>query len=509
MENLFYGIITVSICIIGYIIAFKQYANNKIILALIIIMACGLVLRIYTATDSYLHTWDERYHALVAKNLITNPLRPTLYENPILPYDFKNWTGNHIWVHKPPVPLWTIALSMSIFGTNEIALRLPSILLTTLGIWITFFIAKSLFNNRVGIIAAFLYSIHGLIIELTAGRVTTDHVDVFFMFFIQLSILLAIKYFQTKKNIYNVFCGISIGLAILSKWLPALIVLPIWLLLAFDSKNLSLKGLIINFLILCIIIASISLPWQFYIFNEFPQEARWESSYNVKHITEAVENHGQPFYYHFDRIRILYGELIYLPLIWLIYKTFKHLKNYRRLILSVWILIPFVFFSLAKTKMQAYTLFTAPAIFIMTALFWEYLYFYRKRFRFKGIITVILLLLIMLPIRYSIERIKPFEKRERNPQWTQELRELGRYLIDEKNTVIFNSEYPIETMFYTGCVAYSVTPDSLLLSEIKNKGYTIYIRNELDIENADMADKKNDIILTGYNTRYSKWKGVN
>lgn len=507
MENLFYGIFTILICIIGYILAFKQYGRNNIIIALILIMVCGLLLRIYTSSDLFLHTWDERYHALVAKNLISNPLYPTLYKNPILPYDFRNWSGNHIWVHKQPIPLWTMSISMSIFGVNEIALRLPSILMTTLGIGITFFIAKSLFNNRVGIIAAFLYSIHGLIIEVTAGRVATDHIDVFFLFFIQLSVLLAIKYFQSKKTFYNVLCGISIGLAILSKWLPALIVLPIWLLLALEFKNLSIKKIIYDFLILCFIIAFISLPWQFYIFKEFPQEALWERSFNLKHITKALENQGKPFYYHFNEVRILYGELIYLPLIWFFYKTLKNLKKYRRLILSLWILVPFIFFSIAKTKMQAYTLFTAPAIFIVTAIFWEYLYVYRKRFKFKGLIIAILFLLIVLPIRYSTERIKPFMKRERNPQWTQELRELSKHINNEEKTVIFNSEYPIETMFYAGCTAYSGIPDSLTLSNIDKKGYAIYIRKEIDTEYINNEKKESDLILTGHNTQYSKWRG--
>lgn len=505
MENLYFGIITISICFIGYFIAYKQYSNNHIITALILLMFCGLLLRFYTASDLFIHTWDERYHALVAKNIIGNPFHPTLYENPIMPFDYRNWTGNHIWVHKQPLPLWIMAISLSVFGNNEIAIRLPSILLSTLGIGITFYIAKFLFNNRVGIIAAFLFSIHGLIIEITAGRVPSDHVDVFFLFFIQLSVLLAIKYFQSKKPIYNVFCGVSIGLAILSKWLPALIVLPIWLLLAIDSKNFSFKKSILHFLLLCCIVLSISIPWQLYIFSEFPKEALWESSYNIKHITGDLEDHGRPFYYHFDKARMLYSELIYLPLIWLLYKSVKHLKNYRRLILSIWIFIPFIFFSIAETKMQAYTLFTAPAIFIATALFWEYLFVYRKRFKYKGLIVIILFLLIALPIRYSIERTKPFTIRERNPKWAKELKELSKLISDKENVVIFNCEHPIETMFYANCIAYTDIPDSLTLSNIEQKGYTVYIRKDFGNEFKNSIQHESDILLTDYNTQYKKW----
>jgi 4-amino-4-deoxy-L-arabinose transferase-like glycosyltransferase len=507
MANLIFGIITIAICIFGYFIAFKQLNKNNITLSLILIILCGFLLRIYASTDYYLHAWDERYHALVAKNMIEHPFQPTLYNKVLLPYDYKNWTNNHIWLHKQPIPLWTMALSMSVFGINEIALRIPSILLTTIGIWITFFIGNYLFNKRVGIIAAFLYSIHGLIIEVTAGRIATDHIDAFFLFFVQLSVLFAIKYFQGKKPIYNIFCGVSIGLAILSKWLPALIVLPIWLLLALDSNKLRSKEILINFLVLCFVIICVSIPWQLYIFSSFPQEAHWESSFNIKHITEILENHENPFYYHFDKLRMIFGELIYLPLIWFFYKTFKNLKNFKRLAITIWILIPFIFFSFAKTKMQAYTLFTAPAIFIVTGVFCHYLYRFRNRFRFKWIIIALLILLIALPVRYSIERIKPFSKRDTNPHWTKELRALNHETKIHEKIVIFNSEYPIETMFYNDCIAYSIIPDSSILSNIKNNGYKILIRRKLDIDYDHNDSETNNIILTGHNTAYSQWLG--
>ncbi len=85
------------------------------------LMLVSAVFCLFVASTNYLLPWDERYHALVAKNLIEHPLLPALYENPILPYDYKQWAGNHIWVHKQPVTLWGMALSIKLFGTNVIA----------------------------------------------------------------------------------------------------------------------------------------------------------------------------------------------------------------------------------------------------------------------------------------------------------------------------------------------------------------------------------------------------
>ena len=79
-------------------------------LALFLLITLGLTLRVFVSTDYFLHDWDERYHALVAKHLLEHPLVFTLYDTPVLPYDYQNWAGNHIWLHKPPMTLWCIAL---------------------------------------------------------------------------------------------------------------------------------------------------------------------------------------------------------------------------------------------------------------------------------------------------------------------------------------------------------------------------------------------------------------
>jgi len=337
MNNLPYSIPTIILCAIGYYFSWRLYSKDNFAIAIFLLIVCGLALRIYTSSDFFLHTWDERYHALVAKNLIHHPLTPTLYDNPILPYDYKNWTSNHIWVHKQPLPLWTMAASMWLFGVNEIALRLPSIILTTIGIWLSFFIGSYFFNKKVGYLTAFFFSINGLIIELTGGRVATDHIDIFFLFFIELAIVFSILFSLKQKTVFNVLAGVSMGAAILSKWLPAIIVVPIWLLIVADSGKFTTKGILKQFIILLTACILIFLPWQLYIYKVFPFEATWEASFNFKHITEVLEERTGPFYYFIDRIRINYGELIYLPLLWFLWRTFQNIRDKKRLAISIWV----------------------------------------------------------------------------------------------------------------------------------------------------------------------------
>ena len=344
MNNLFFGILTITFCAIGYFFSWKYQAKDNFKIAVLLLLLCGFALRLFTSTDFFLHVWDERYHALVAKNLIGHPMTPTLYNDSFLPHDVKSWTAGYVWLHKQPLPLWSMAFSMWVFGTNEIALRLPSILLSTIGIGLTFLIGSYFFNKKIGYLAAFFYSINGLIIELTAGRVATDHIDIFFLFFIELAILFTILFSLKRKTIYNVMTGICIGAAILSKWLPALIVLPIWLLIVIDSGNFKTRSIILQSIILLFTMMAIFLPWQIYTFKVFPVEANFEASFNIKHITEVLEGQTGPCYYYLDKIRINYGELIYLPLLWFLWKTMKDKKNYKRIAISIWFLIPFFFF---------------------------------------------------------------------------------------------------------------------------------------------------------------------
>lgn len=476
MSNLLFGILTFLLCGLGYYFSWRYWAKDNYKIAVLLLIVCGLALRIYTSTEFFLHTWDERYHALVAKNMLEHPLMPTLYDNPILPYDYKSWTTNHVWVHKQPLPLWTMAGSMWLFGVNEIGLRLPSILLTTIGIWLTFYIGYYLINKKVGYLAAFFYSINGLIIEMTGGRVATDHFDIFFLFFVQLSIFFSIVFAQKKKPIYNILTGISLGAAILSKWMPALVVLPIWILIVIDSGNFKSREIVFHFVVLITTCILIFLPWQLYIFSAFPLEAEWEATFNFKHITEVLDEQGGRFYYFADKIRINYNDMIYLPLVWFLWKTAKNLTQFKYLLITIWFLIPFLFFSLVKTKMQAYILFISPALFLMTAAFWVMLSEYKINSKPKWFYNLILILLIAFPIRYAIERIKPFETSERNLPWVTDLKKLNEKQI--ANGVLLNYNRPIEAMFYTGFTVYPNIPDSAVIIDLIEKKYQVCINDD-------------------------------
>lgn len=229
-------------------------ASNKHILPAIILL--GLIVRCYTASDHFLHEWDEKFHALVAKNIVDSPLKPSLYKNPVLPYNPDNWIENHIWLEKGPVPLFLMAASLKVFGINEYALRLPSLLLSLLAVYLTYLIGKHLFNERIALLAAFFHSINGLIIEVAAGRVSSDHVETVSVFLFELILYFIIKNlvkhdkdktFSARAYLYQVLIGTFAGLAFLTKWTPVLMIFPVWLIMELVTASKPKKQIFLHF----------------------------------------------------------------------------------------------------------------------------------------------------------------------------------------------------------------------------------------------------------------------
>ena len=475
MGNLVYGILTLIITISGFFVAWIMFRQGKFKITLLIILFCGFILRLYVSSDHYLHDWDERYHALVAKNLIQHPLKPTLYDKPILSYDYKRWTDNYIWLEKPPVPLWFIALSIYTFGNNEFAVRFPSLIFSILAIYMTYLLGCYLFNRKTGLLAAFFHSIQGLLIEVAGGRLSSDHVETCFIFFIELAILFCVlSILKKNKHHLSFLIGVFTGLAMLSKWFPALIVFPVWITGAVLSKKYSFRECISHFILIffgCFLIAA---PWFIYILNEYPNEAKYVIHKFLYAYSGSIEGHNAPFWYYINYVEIIYGELVYIPLIFAIYYMFKNDKEWALKMLTIWWIVPVIIFSFGETKRHTYLLLASPAFFIISSWYWFYLQSAILNNKINWVKYIILFLLIILPIRFTIERLHPFEIIETNPKWAKDLRHLNQQ-ITEKKVILFNSERPIETMFYTNFTAYSSVPDTMEINNLLSQGYAIYI----------------------------------
>lgn len=160
---------------------------------------------------------------------------------------------------------------------------------------------------------------------MASGRAGSDHIDTLFFFLIELAVFVSISSSCFKVKYRYFWIGVILGLAILTKWLTALIILPVWFIFIYELQILPLKKIFFRGFLIVFIAAIVVIPWHIYIHKNFPLEANWEQAYNTFHITTALEGHTGNFLFYFNKLRIMQGELIFIPILWFLFKTLKNL----------------------------------------------------------------------------------------------------------------------------------------------------------------------------------------
>ncbi len=488
-------ILLLIIATVCFLFSLFFQTKNKSNLSIIFLVLAGISIFSFSALlDPFLNLWDERFHALVAKNLMHHPLMPTLYDNPIVNMDYDRWDRYYIWLHKQPLFLWQIALSFKLFGVSEFSLRLPDIVLGAILIFITYRSGKLLVNQRVGYISGILLISTIYILELISGRQELEHNDFSFLVYVSLSIWSFIEYHYSKKKIWIYLIGLFSGMAILCKWLVGLLVYLGWFILRMMQKKIKLsenKDVLISLLVTIFV----SLPWQILTFIWYPQEAINAYKFNAIHFLTPLEGHSGSFWYHFEIFDTIYGRVasfLIIPAFIILYKRVKDKKLFASLLSMVFIV--YLFFSLAATKMPSFTIIVAIVIFIALASLFDAIIDYINTFiqkKYVKHIIFILVIFIIVLLRFNIEYLQAKHTLwKKNNVYTRMLlhnKKVFKSLKLPPNTVLFNvkGRHYIEAMFYTGLPAYNFIPTYDQYQDLKNKkiNIAIFIKENMKIPN--------------------------
>lgn len=274
--------------------------KNKQILGDICIFLAMTLLTIFFRGQNIGHSGignlDEACHALVAKNFLKNPIVPTLIETSGLPgVPYLSWADTYIWLHKPPMAMWQSAFSFLFFGVNTFAMRLPSLILGSLAVGLTYLIGRELFDRHAALIASLVQMVSPMIMLLTQGYLFSDAVDISLLFWTELSILFLIRAIKTGSWGCTVFCGITQGIAYLSKSYLALLVTGLAVVaLCAPACGMAIKDEVRirwqHFAILTAIALLIGGSWTLWIATQFPEEFQREHGQIFSHFTMNIED---------------------------------------------------------------------------------------------------------------------------------------------------------------------------------------------------------------------------
>jgi hypothetical protein len=440
---------------------------------LLLIVAAALLIRVDPARQWSLHRWDEQLHAVVATNLIDHPLRPTLYEHPVLPPDPRNWHEGHVWLHKPPLTMWLMAASMASFGIDAFAMRLPSILLSTLGVVMVYVAGRKLFSERVGLLAAAFQAGNGLLVNLASGRRVCDHVDTVLIACVQAGVTVLLVGGTGRRRWTYVLAGLAMGAGLLAKSAPALLIAVVAVSTSREIRPLRERVSHLGLLSLTAVL--VAAPWTIYSRLRFPAESAAGIDVIIQHMTTVMDGAGGPWWVYVKLMPRYFGELIYLPVAWFVWRFRQHAWREHRALL-VWLVTPYLVFSIMPTKLPGFVAIGAPTLFIIQAAFWFHL---RDRVREltglrRSATIVLLLLLAVLPARELLEVTGPFERRDRQPASSRQFMSLDRDL-GTADAVIFNVPRALEAMFYSRHTAYDRMPRPAEVDELRRRAIPLVI----------------------------------
>lgn len=445
--------------------------------ALAAALAVGLLLRGYAGTRAYLNPWDERYHALVARNLVQEPLRPTLYRDPVLPYDYRDWQANHVWLHKPPLALWLMAGSIALLGNTELGARAPSIVFSLAGILLTYAIGRRVTSRDAAALAALLHAINPLLIRLAVGQTSVDHVDALLVVLVQVGVWLALRWIDRPTLARLSAVAVVCGLALMTKWLPGLLAAPVMVVLG--SRRPGWLRSAAAAAAVCGGAWLMAQPWEQFAARAYPQEHAHERAYNWRHLWEPLEGHQRSSLFQLVELHRNCGELVLLPMAWLLYVTLRRWRAQRAALLAWW-LLPLLLFSLVATQRSNYMAIAIPALCLTAAQCWTWIRRTAALRKLRGFRLALLVLLLAAPIKDAATFVNLTRVHARRAVWAEELK---AQLVDihGPRAVLFGTDWPIEAMYYGDVTAYAGIPDGATAAALVQRGYRVYVIDSAEL----------------------------
>lgn len=280
---------------------------------------------------------------------------------------------------KPPLSTWLSALSMSWFGFNEFAVRLPSLALSLLTLYLVGLLAKIRSGSSVVALSSVLFLAGSLYFYLNAGAVMTDAALVFCTTLSMVSFWLV---WVTRLKIWVYILFTALGLGLLAKGPAAFLlsVVPslIWLLMHRQIKQF---GLAIPWFKGSLLTLAIALPW--YALAEYRSPGFLNYFIIGEHFNRFYVPSWPGNQYGYSHAKP-YGTIWIYALMglfpWSLIAAnwlFSHRKNLRFLVkqedqgwlsyLLLWAYIPLIFFSFSRNIIYTYCFSSLPAFALLFA----------------------------------------------------------------------------------------------------------------------------------------------
>jgi 4-amino-4-deoxy-L-arabinose transferase-like glycosyltransferase len=277
---------------------------------------------------------------------------------------------------KPPLAYWAAAGMMLLLGVNEFAVRLPAALATTAVVFLVYWFGGRYVGTRAGGLAACFYALAPLVFG-EARQLTMDALLTFFFTVALFCFFLGYTApSPAGRRWYYGFWG-ACGLAVLAKGLVGLL-LPVLVAVVFLFFAERFGGRAVARAMVCacplsglLLFVAIILPWHLAAWRA-ERDLFWNVYILQQHIARFRGGdmaHRAPFWFFLPAFLVgFFPWSVFVPFAFtrlhphaLSELSQKNVTNAFLLLLRVWAVIVFVFFSASGSKLVSYILPMYPA----------------------------------------------------------------------------------------------------------------------------------------------------
>lgn len=330
-------------------------------------LACWLVLALWRLGYPSLLDPDEAHYAQLTREM----LRAGSWLVPLL--------DGRPYIDKPVLFHWMQGLAVRVIGETELAMRLPSAIAAVALFWITRWTGRELFDERTGDRGALMFAT----VPLTFVLASIGLFDMVFTAFLFGAVaLLLVSAVRGRPGVqYGGYCLLT--LAVMTKGPVALLLVGLFFIAGLACGRECRAALLSlhwkrGF---CLVVIA-SLPWFLWMWLTFGGQflRQYFLAGNLWYVTQPMSFSSRGFHHtlyvttflagFFPWSIILMGGAVDTLRRWRSVQSPVEAQKPQEILLWVWIAVVFVFFSLARFKVDRYVYPAAPACCLLAARAW-------------------------------------------------------------------------------------------------------------------------------------------
>jgi 4-amino-4-deoxy-L-arabinose transferase-like glycosyltransferase len=276
-----------------------------------------------------------------------------------------------LWIGKPPLYFWLMAVSYQAFGVSNFSTRFWSPIFGVLSCVVTFYLGKKLYSRAVGLLSVIVLSTFFGFFAFARHAM----LDVPLIFFMLASVFFFLLSEEPGRGVaFAILSGLSFGLALMTKQTTALLT-PLILGFYVVLTRKSLKTLFSRqFAVFLGVGVLVVLPWLVYMVLQYGQRF-WDVFLLYNNIARTVvplEGHVGDVFFYFNflvtRENPVWVAILPFAFGFSVYQSIRR-RSKADTLLIVWVVIVLGLFTVAQTKLYWYILPAFPAFAIATASF--------------------------------------------------------------------------------------------------------------------------------------------